>query len=85
MEVYTGNLLEDSVDAVVNAANVQLSHDGGLAKAIADTAGGRLRDECRKYIERYGPLKFTQVIHFALCVKMNRRQPATYRDKSCPK
>lgn len=63
VEVYTGNLLKDQVDAVVNPANVQLSHDGGAAKTIADAAGSQLRRECREYIKRYGPLKYTQVMH----------------------
>ena len=63
MEVYTGNLLRDNVDAVVNPANIHLSHGDGAAKAIADAAGNRLRRECRDYLRRYGPLKFTQVMH----------------------
>jgi len=63
VQVYTGNLLREDVEAVVNPVNVQLSHAGGAAKAIADAAGSRLRRECRDYVRRYGPLKFTQVMH----------------------
>jgi len=62
VQIYTGNLLQDDVDAVVNPANVQLSHGGGAAKAIADAAGYKLRRECQDYVQRYGQLKFTQVM-----------------------
>jgi len=61
VRIYAGNLVEEAVDAVVNPANVRLSHGGGAARAIADAAGSQLRRECRDYIHRYGPLKFTQV------------------------
>ena len=63
VEIYTGNLLQDNVDAVVNPANVYLSHGGGAAKAIADAAGRKLQRECRDYVQRHGHLKFTQVMH----------------------
>jgi len=63
VEVYTGNLLHDHVDAVVNPANVYLSHAGGAARAIADAAGHRLQSECRDYVQRYGNLRYTQVMH----------------------
>jgi len=63
VEIYAGNLLQDNVDAVVNPANVHLRHGGGAAKAIADAAGRQLQRECHDYVQRYGPLKFTQVMH----------------------
>ena len=63
VEIYTGNLLHDNVDAVVNPANISLSHGGGAAKAIADAAGPQLQRECRDYVKRHGYLQFTQVMH----------------------
>ena len=63
VKIYTGSLLQGKVDAVVNPANVHLSHGGGAAKAIADAAGRQLQRECRDYLQRYGQLKFTQVMH----------------------
>ena len=63
VEVYTGNLLHDNVDAVVNPANVHLRHGGGAARAIADAAGQQLKQECLDHLQRYGNLEFTQVIH----------------------
>lgn len=61
VEIYTGNLLHDNVEVVVNPANVHLSHGGGAAKAIADAAGPRLQSECRDYIQRYGNLRYIDV------------------------
>lgn len=63
VDIYTGNLLHDDVDAVVNPANVSLRHGGGAARAIADAAGPHLQEQCRDYVERYGNLQFTQVMH----------------------
>ena len=63
VDIYTGNLLQDDVDAVVNPANVFLSHGGGAARAIADAAGRQLQEQCRDHVERYGNLQFTQVMH----------------------
>ncbi|XP_046902162.1 poly(ADP-ribose) polymerase family member 14-related sequence 1 isoform X2 [Hypomesus transpacificus] len=46
-----------AVHAVVNAANVDLQHSGGLAGALLDAAGPRLQDECDQIINRKGKLK----------------------------
>ncbi|KAK3610484.1 hypothetical protein CHS0354_016674 [Potamilus streckersoni] len=40
--VYKADILNLPVDCIVNAANVNLWHDGGVAKVIADTAGPEL-------------------------------------------
>ena len=54
--VVRGDLTTQGVDAVVNAANPQLQHGGGVAHALS-LAGGpdvqRLSDE---WVERHGPL-----------------------------
>jgi len=52
-----GDVTVMPIDAVVNAANVELLHGGGIALAIA-VAGGRTIDaESRRWIEMYGPLE----------------------------
>ncbi|XP_067107878.1 protein mono-ADP-ribosyltransferase PARP14-like isoform X2 [Osmerus mordax] len=46
-----------AVHAVVNAANVDLQHSGGLAGALLLAAGPRLQDECDQIINRKGKLR----------------------------
>ncbi|XP_073672141.1 protein mono-ADP-ribosyltransferase PARP14-like [Paramisgurnus dabryanus] len=45
------------VDAVVNAANEDLQHIGGLALALLQAAGPDLQDCCNRYIKMNGPLR----------------------------
>ena len=61
MDVYKADLTKLTVDAIVHAANAQLSHREGVAYAIAKAAGYALKDECQDYIRRHGPLKVTEV------------------------
>jgi len=56
------DLLGEQVDAIVNAANGNLSHGGGVAAAIADAAGEQLEREGRQIIERRGPLKAGEAV-----------------------
>ncbi|NHZ70982.1 MAG: glutamate racemase [Proteobacteria bacterium] len=53
----TGDLTTMSVDAIVNAANVELEHGGGIALAIARAGGEAIDDESRDWIGTYGPLE----------------------------
>jgi O-acetyl-ADP-ribose deacetylase (regulator of RNase III) len=55
-EVVQGNLLEEPVDAIVNAANGRLAHGGGVAAIIARAAGPGLQQECDLYIRKHGPV-----------------------------
>jgi O-acetyl-ADP-ribose deacetylase (regulator of RNase III) len=40
LEVMKGDILDSTVDVIVNSANSQLSHGAGVARAIADRANG---------------------------------------------
>lgn len=59
--VYSDSILNADVDVIVNAANEDLRHYGGVAAIIADAAGQRLIDESNVCITRRGQLKVTDV------------------------
>uniref|UniRef100_A0A8C5WDM2 Poly [ADP-ribose] polymerase n=1 Tax=Leptobrachium leishanense TaxID=445787 RepID=A0A8C5WDM2_9ANUR len=54
--VYKGDLSRHRVDVVVNAANEDLKHVGGLALALLNAAGPKLQADCDQIIRRNGSL-----------------------------
>jgi O-acetyl-ADP-ribose deacetylase (regulator of RNase III) len=55
--VVRGNLLEEPVDAIVNAANGHLAHGGGVAGIISRAAGPELQAESDRLVREQGPFK----------------------------
>ena len=57
LSAMQGDLTLMSVDAIVNAANNELQHGGGIALAIAAAGGPSIGEESQDWIDRYGPLE----------------------------
>ncbi|TES90378.1 MAG: macro domain-containing protein, partial [Anaerolineales bacterium] len=51
-----GDLTEEKVDAIVNAANENLAHGGGIAAIIAWKGGKAISEESKAWIEEHGPI-----------------------------
>ncbi len=54
-QIVQGNLLEEPVDAIVNAANGMLAHGGGVAGIISRAAGPALQEESDRIVHERGP------------------------------
>ena len=57
IELYEGDLTKLNVDAYVNPSNNELTHNGGLAKAIIDAAGHQIQLECDQYVKKKGVIQ----------------------------
>jgi len=54
-QVVRGNLLDEPVEAIVNAANGHLAHGGGVAGIISRAAGPALQEESDRIVGERGP------------------------------
>ncbi len=48
-----GNLITQDVEGIVNSANSQLQHNGGVAQVIAQAAGRSLARECHAVLANH--------------------------------
>ncbi len=55
-----GDLTDEAVDAIVNAANAQLVHGGGVAGAIVRRGGPKIQAESRDWVREHGPITHEQ-------------------------
>lgn len=57
VRVVQGDLTGEQVDAIVNAANEELAHGGGVAGAIVQAGGQSIQDESDAIVLKQGPLR----------------------------
>ena len=56
LEIAQGDLTQEQVDAIVNAANEHLMHGGGIAAAISNAGGPVIDQESRDWVKQHGPV-----------------------------
>ena len=56
-----GDLTREEVDAIVNPANSQLAHGGGVALAIRRQAGQEMQEESDRWVREHGPVRTGEV------------------------
>jgi len=54
IRLVQGDITQENVDAIVNAANQQLQHGGGVAAAISRAGGPQIQQESDEWIEEHG-------------------------------
>jgi O-acetyl-ADP-ribose deacetylase (regulator of RNase III) len=60
LRLIHGDITEEKMDAIVNAANEQLIHAGGLAAAIVHRGGKSIQDESSTWVREHGPISHAQ-------------------------
>ena len=55
VQLRHGDLTDEGVDAIVNAANEQLAHGGGVAGAIVRRGGPEIQRESDAWVRAHGP------------------------------
>ncbi len=57
VRVGQGDVTDEAVDAVVNAANEHLAHGGGVAGAIVRQGGYSIQQESKRWVQEHGPVR----------------------------
>ncbi|MCR4406288.1 MAG: macro domain-containing protein [Anaerolineae bacterium] len=57
IRVVRGDLTDEQVDAIVNAANEYLAHGGGVAGAIVRRGGYSIQEESNRWVREHGPVR----------------------------
>lgn len=58
VSLVQGDITEEAVDAIVNAANSRLAHGGGVAGAIVRRGGESIQDESDAWVRAHGPVTY---------------------------
>ena len=51
IEIHQGDILTHRVDYLVNSANDELKHSGGLAKAIVEKGGRKIQEDSSRFLQ----------------------------------
>ena len=60
MQLVEGDITQENVDAIVNAANSHLQHGGGVAAAISRAGGRTIQEESDVWVKKFGPITHTR-------------------------
>jgi len=60
IQLVHGDLTQERVDAIVNAANAHLQHGGGVAGAILRQGGGVIQTESDAWVRQHGPVSHAE-------------------------
>ncbi len=55
-QLVQGDITQEAVDAIVNAANAHLQHGGGVAGVIARRGGPVIQQESNAWVREHGPV-----------------------------
>jgi len=59
-QLIKGDITNEIVDAIVNAANSQLQHGGGVAGIIVRCGGQEIQIESNQWVREYGPVSHAE-------------------------
>ncbi len=59
LQLVKGDLTTEVVDAIVNPANAQLAHGGGVAGLISRKGGPAIQEQSRAWVREHGPVSHT--------------------------
>lgn len=57
INIVEGDITQEEVDAIVNAANSELIHGGGVAGVIAKRGGPQVQKESNDYVRKFGSVE----------------------------
>ena len=66
VKIYQASILDAKVDAIVNAANKNLTHEAGVSRIISQAAGQEYVKECGWLLQKNGP-----TLQTAKCYRSN--------------
>jgi O-acetyl-ADP-ribose deacetylase (regulator of RNase III) len=60
LQIVQGDLTQENVGAIVNAANERLKHGGGVAGAIVRRGGRVIQSESDQWVQEHGPVSHSE-------------------------